>query len=137
MILRAATTAGWFLVAMIGASCIATLALHRGETINAIWMVAAAISVFAIAYRFYARFIAHTGLGIDPTRATPAHRRNEPAFLPLVLAEAARCRGETTEALAVATTTNACRFFGLELGRYGNGEPDAPLRLVYECHATI
>ena len=77
MILRAATTAGWFLVAMIGAACIATLALHRGETINAIWMVAAAISVFAIAYRFYARFIAHTGLGIDPTRATPAHRRND------------------------------------------------------------
>jgi len=77
MILRAATTAAWFLVAMIGAACIATLALHRGETINAIWMVAAAISVFAIAYRFYARFIAHTGLGIDPTRATPAHRRND------------------------------------------------------------
>jgi TatD DNase family protein len=67
----------------------------------------------------------------------PAHRRNEPAFLPLVLAEAARCRGETTEALAVATTTNACRFFGLELGRDDNAEPDAPLRLVYECHATI
>jgi TatD DNase family protein len=45
----------------------------------------------------------------------PAHRRNEPAYLPAVLAEAARCRGEAPDALAAATTANACRFFGLKL----------------------
>jgi TatD DNase family protein len=46
----------------------------------------------------------------------PTHRRNEPAFLRAVLAETARCRGESPDALAVATTANACRFFGLALG---------------------
>jgi TatD DNase family protein len=50
----------------------------------------------------------------------PAHRRNEPAFLPLVLAETARCRDVGVEALAQTTTANACRFFGLRL------LPDAP-----------
>jgi TatD DNase family protein len=45
----------------------------------------------------------------------PAHRRNEPAYLPAVLAETARCRGEGPEALAAVTTRNACRFFGLTL----------------------
>ncbi|HEU5468798.1 MAG TPA: TatD family hydrolase [Steroidobacteraceae bacterium] len=45
----------------------------------------------------------------------PPHRRNEPAFLPIVLEETARCRGEAPAALAAATTANACRFFGLTL----------------------
>ena len=45
----------------------------------------------------------------------PAHRRNEPAFLPAVLAETARCRNEDPAELAAATTENACRFFGLTL----------------------
>ena len=46
----------------------------------------------------------------------PAHRRNEPAMLPVILEETARCRGEDSRALAEATTANACRFFGLTLG---------------------
>jgi TatD DNase family protein len=45
----------------------------------------------------------------------PAHRRNEPAHLRLVLEEAARCRGQSPQALAATTTANACRFFGLTL----------------------
>jgi TatD DNase family protein len=45
----------------------------------------------------------------------PAHRRNEPAFLPVVLAETARCRGEDPATLAASTTATACRFFGLTL----------------------
>ncbi len=45
----------------------------------------------------------------------PAHRRNEPAFLPAVLAETARCRGESQEVVARTTTANARRFFGLTL----------------------
>jgi len=63
-------------------------------------------------------------------RPKPAHRRNEPAFLPAVLAEAARCRGETPEALAIATTANACRFFGLTLSRDVSAGATAPLRLI-------
>jgi TatD DNase family protein len=60
----------------------------------------------------------------------PAHRRNEPAFLPAVLAEASRCRGETPEALAPATTANACRFFGLTLAAGAGADPSATLSLV-------
>lgn len=52
-------------------------------------------------------------------RPRPAHRRNEPAFLPAILEETARCRGETPESLARSTTTNACRFFGITLADGG------------------
>ncbi|MFD0740930.1 carbon starvation CstA family protein [Phytohabitans flavus] len=50
------------------------LALSRGEEINAIWLVVAALASYAIAYRFYARFIARKVLKVDDTRATPAER---------------------------------------------------------------
>ncbi len=63
-------------------------------------------------------------------RPKPTHRRNEPAFLPAVLFEAARCRGETPEALAAATTANACRFFGLTLASDAVSDPPATLRLA-------
>jgi carbon starvation protein len=69
--------AGWLVLALIGAFCLGTIALHRGETINAIWLVAAATSIFLIAHRFYARYISDKALGLDPTRATPAVRRND------------------------------------------------------------
>lgn len=72
----AAKTA-WGVLALVGAMCLGTIALHRGETINALWLVAAATSIFLIAHRFYARFIAEKALGLDPTRATPAVRRND------------------------------------------------------------
>lgn len=49
----------------------------------------------------------------------PPHRRNEPAFLPAVLEETARCRDEAPESLAKLTTANACRFFGLTLAKSG------------------
>jgi carbon starvation protein len=68
---------GWILLSLVAASCLGVLALRRGETINAAWVVAAALSLFAIGYRFYARFIAERVLRLDPTRATPASRRND------------------------------------------------------------
>ncbi|MBN8888287.1 MAG: carbon starvation protein A [Rudaea sp.] len=67
----------WGLVAVGGAMCLGVVALNRGESVNAIWLVAAALSVFAIAYRFYSKFIADKVLGLDPTRATPAQLRND------------------------------------------------------------
>ena len=45
----------------------------------------------------------------------PARRRNEPKYLPVVLEEVARCRGQAPGELAAITTANACRFFGLTL----------------------
>jgi carbon starvation protein len=68
---------GWTAFALFGAACIAVVALNRGETINALWLVVAALSVFCIGYRFYGRFIAGSALRVDPTRATPAQRRND------------------------------------------------------------
>jgi len=68
---------GWVAIAIVGAICLGMVALERGESINAIWLVAAAIATFVIAYRFYSRFIAETALNVDATRATPALRRND------------------------------------------------------------
>ncbi|MFD8043329.1 carbon starvation CstA family protein [Streptomyces chartreusis] len=66
----------WTLVALIGASGWTVLALSRGEEVSAAWMVAAALGSYAIAYRFYAKFIAYKVLKVDRTRATPAERLN-------------------------------------------------------------
>jgi carbon starvation protein len=68
---------GWLLLAFLGACSLAVLALHRGETVNAFWLLAATLSLFFIAYRFYARFIADRVLGLDATRATPAILRDD------------------------------------------------------------
>lgn len=67
----------WLLVAIVGACGFAMLALSRGETVNAAWMVLAAISCYLISYRFYSRFIADKVLGLDDRRLTPAERHND------------------------------------------------------------
>jgi carbon starvation protein len=64
----------WVLIAVLGASAVGGIALNRGEKINALWFITAALCVYAIAYRFYAAWIAATVLIIDETRATPAER---------------------------------------------------------------
>jgi carbon starvation protein len=64
----------WGAVAVVGAVCWSVLALSRGEEVSALWILFAALSSYAIAYRFYARFIAYRVLGVDDTRATPAER---------------------------------------------------------------
>src|SRR3954451_25014101 len=64
----------WVVVAVVGAICWGMLALGRGETVNAGWMLFAAIASYAIAYRFYSRFIAKRVLGVDDNRATPGER---------------------------------------------------------------
>lgn len=64
----------WGFLAMLGAYAVSVIALHRGETINALWLITAALCIYAIAYRFYAAWIAAKVLVIDETRATPAER---------------------------------------------------------------
>ena len=54
----------------------ACIALSRGETISAAWLVVAAVCTYLVAYRFYSRFIAETVFELDPRRATPAERLN-------------------------------------------------------------
>lgn len=66
----------WVLVAAVGAVAWGVIAISRGEEISAAWLVFAALASYAIAYRFYARFIAKRVLRVDDTRATPAERLN-------------------------------------------------------------
>ncbi len=64
----------WSAVAAVGAVCWTVLALVRGETVSALWILFAALSSYAIGYRFYARFITYKVLQVDDKRATPAER---------------------------------------------------------------
>ena len=64
----------WTFISLLGAFALATIALHRGEQINAMWLVVAALATYAVGYRFYSSFIAAKLLAIDPLRATPAER---------------------------------------------------------------
>ena len=64
----------WILVAILGAVSFGTLALSRGEHVNAVWLVLAAICVYSIAYRFYSLFIANKVFELNARRLTPAHR---------------------------------------------------------------
>ena len=64
----------WGAVAVVGAIAWGVLALSRGESVNAVWLLFAALASWAIAYRYYARFIVHKVLEVDDTRATPAER---------------------------------------------------------------
>jgi carbon starvation protein len=73
----------WVLVAIVGAIAWGVLALVRHERISALWLLAAALGSYAIAYRFYARFLVKRVLEVDDTRATPAERlENDIDFQP-------------------------------------------------------
>ncbi|HXG69134.1 MAG TPA: carbon starvation CstA family protein, partial [Gemmatimonadaceae bacterium] len=67
----------WSLVAVLGAASFGRLALSRGETINAAWLLVAAICTYAVAYRFYSRIIASGIFAMNPARPTPAVRLND------------------------------------------------------------
>ncbi|MBB6366466.1 MULTISPECIES: carbon starvation CstA family protein [Xanthomonas] len=67
----------WAALAILAAFCLGTIALRRGEHINALWIVVAAVSIYLIAYRFYSLFIADKVMQLDPTRATPAVLNND------------------------------------------------------------
>lgn len=67
----------WTLVAALGAFAFATLALSQGETVNALWLVVAAVATYAIAYRFYSKFIAERVMELNDRRLTPAERHND------------------------------------------------------------
>jgi carbon starvation protein CstA len=68
---------GWAAISLLGAGALAYVALRRGESINAVWVVAAAVCVYLIAYRFYSLYIATKVMGLDPARQTPAYKYND------------------------------------------------------------
>src|SRR6202163_1847214 len=71
---KAASILAWGAVGLLGAAAIGVVAVHRGEPINALWLVVAATCCYALGYRFYSRFIAAKILALDALRATPAER---------------------------------------------------------------
>jgi len=64
----------WVIVAIIGAVSFGILAVSKGEHVNAVWLVLAAVCVYSIAYRFYSLFIANKVFELNSRRLTPAHR---------------------------------------------------------------
>ena len=74
--MRPLSVVGWILVSLLGAVAFGVLALARGETISAAWLLTAAVCTYVIGYRFYSKFLATRVFGLDPRRATPAERFN-------------------------------------------------------------
>jgi len=72
-----ASFAAWAGIAILGALSFAALALSRGQSVNAVWLVTAGLCVYLIAYRFYSKFIAERVLRLDDSRPTPAVRHND------------------------------------------------------------
>jgi len=66
----------WSGISVLGAAAFGVLALSRGETVNAAWLLTAAVCTYAVGYRFYSRFLATRVFGLDNRRATPAERFN-------------------------------------------------------------
>ncbi|MCC6271791.1 MAG: carbon starvation protein A, partial [Microbacteriaceae bacterium] len=64
----------WAVISLAGAGAIGYLAVTRGETISAAWLLVAAVSTYAVGYRFYSKIIAAKIFALDATRATPAER---------------------------------------------------------------
>ena len=72
-----ASKLGWAALALAGASALGVIALKRGESISAVWIVIAAVCVYLIAYRYYSLYIADKVLGLDARRMTPANKLND------------------------------------------------------------
>lgn len=67
----------WIAVALLGAFALGTVALTRGETVSALWVVIAAVCVYLIAYRYYSKFIANKVFEFNANRMTPAWKHND------------------------------------------------------------
>ena len=62
---------GWAAVSAAGAFAYVTLAVRRGEPVNSIFILVAALCTYAIGYRFYSKWIAARVLMLNERRATP------------------------------------------------------------------
>jgi carbon starvation protein len=67
----------WVVIAALGAGALGSIALHRGEPLNATWFVVAAVCCYLVAYRLYSAFVAAKVLALDDTRATPSERHDD------------------------------------------------------------
>ena len=60
------------ILSVLGAFAWGAIALNRGETINSVWLVLAAIGTYAIGFSLYARLIEYKVVKPRNNRATPA-----------------------------------------------------------------
>ena len=67
----------WIIIGLLGAGALAGLALNRGETINAAWLLTAAVCCYLVGYRYYSRFVSERIFALDDARVTPAIRLND------------------------------------------------------------
>jgi len=67
----------WVVLAVAAAGALGAIALHRGEPLNAMWFVIAAVCSYLVAFRLYSSFVAARILVLDDTRATPAERHDD------------------------------------------------------------
>ena len=74
---RALSILIWLFVAAVGAGALGAIAIHRGEPLNAMWFVIAALCCYLVAFRLYSAFVAAKVLALDDTRATPAERHDD------------------------------------------------------------
>ena len=65
------------MVAVLGAGALGAIAFHRGEPLNAMWFVVAAVCCYLVAFRLYSAFVAARVLVLDDTRATPSERKDD------------------------------------------------------------
>ena len=75
--MRTLRTVVWMLIALLGALALGVVALARGEPINVVWLLVAAVATYAVAFRFYSKFLAARVLLLDDLRRTPAERIND------------------------------------------------------------
>ncbi len=67
----------WIAIGLLGAGALAGMAINNGETINAAWLLTAAICCYIVGYRFYSRIIGERIFALNDRRQTPAIRLND------------------------------------------------------------
>lgn len=64
----------WLAVALTGGLCLGAVAVRRGEPLNSLWLIVAAVCTYLVGFRFYAKAIAAKAMALNDDRATPAER---------------------------------------------------------------
>jgi carbon starvation protein len=67
----------WVVLALAGAGAYVMLATRRGEGVNSMYILMAALCTYAIGYRFYAKWIAARVLMLNDRRATPCEVQDD------------------------------------------------------------
>src|SRR5918996_6662562 len=67
----------WLAVALLGAWAYLVLAVRRGEQINSVYLLIAALCSYAIGFRFYSKWLAARVLSLNDRRATPCEVRDD------------------------------------------------------------